>query len=445
MKSFRFILSICSAILTFSCSENPFAASPSTQHSIDYKISEQDILHYLNLYHNIHLTKSDINQRIIPVLNDGDTVMFIVNYDAGWELLSADARMPRVLAMSEVGNLDSIESLCSNPAQTDYIENLKDKITSLNDINEDIIMADDNWSDVSMVNESTDTWTDWYLTGVQLYRTDTMHDQDHLMLTKWNQTYPWNTKTPYMNSNMNNHCYTGCTIVAACQVLYYLQDFFNISVPIYGSCTCNAYIPDGAQFIQLNSSNVIFDESTVSDTYWDLMPLSFSSSSNHTYTATLMTHMGYLLGAKYKTTGTSAATYGIYDAYRNEFGIDCEKKYFSEIDEDLLIEQIVENKLPCILEMWNTNNEGHVVVLDGFRQIRRVYIYHYQKHNNQAEVIKREVSVSEYSNYVAINWGWGGSNDIDSSGATIWYNLGASWDTYNDFQEFICNFSLLAN
>lgn len=69
---------------------------------------------------------------------------------------------------------------------------------------------------------------------------------------------------------------------------------------------------------------------------------------------------------------------------------------------------------------------------------------HYQKHNNLAQRQYKDVSVAEYSNFVAINWGWGGSKDADSNG-TIWYNLGSSWYDYNDFKNVVCGFSLLNN
>ena len=399
-----------------------------------------DLLEYVSIRGQIQATKSDIGNQIIPVLNAEDTVMYIANYDNGWELLSADVRMPKVLAMCDSGHLSSIELLYSNPAQREYLESLSNKIISLNDVDEDIVMADDNWSVITPFSESPDTWTGWYLTGVQLYRTDTMHEQDHLMRTKWDQSYPWDTKTPYTNSNKTSHCYTGCTIVAACQVLYYLQDFFNVSIPIYGSCSCSAFIPDGMGYVMLDDDNVTFDTATLSDSYWDLMPLTYGNG-NHSYAATLMTYMGYLLGAKYKSAGTTATTFKIYDVYRNMFGFDCVKTYFNNIDVNYLKEHIVDDKLPCILEMWNPSGSGHVVVLDGFRQIRRAYIHHYQRHNNLAQRQYRDVTVTEYSNYVAINWGWGGTNDVDDdNGATIWYNLGSSWDSYNDFQEVVSEF-----
>ena len=444
MKIIHILFSLCVIVMAWACTKNfPDHQISSTEETIDYQVTTKDVLTYINMRGEETRTRAETEKLIIPVLNNQDTVMYIVNYAEGWELLSADVRMPKVLAMSDRGNLSSIESLYTNPAQIEYLNNLKNKITSLNSISGDIILAEDNWANITVANESSDTWTDWYLTGVQPYRTDTIYDQDHLMLTEWNQGYPWNIRTPYKNSNMNSHCYTGCTVVAACQVLYYLQDYFKVSVPIYGECICNTFIPDGSDFVVLNDINVTFDESTLSDSYWDLMPLSYSSSSLHSYTATLMTYMGYLLNAKYKTNGTSAATYRIYDAYHDVFGFDCIKTAFDNVDEEYLKEQIIDSQLPCILEMWNTSGDGHVVVLDGFRQIRRVYIYHYQKHNNLAQVIKRDQSVTEYSSYVAINWGWGGTNDNDSSGATIWYNLATNWDGYNDFQEVVCDFTPL--
>lgn len=445
MKIIRTLTLLCVIFGTLSCNKSfEYPMDTTAQIANTYKVSMNNVMDYVNMREKTHITKSDINRSIIPVLSTGDTVMYIVNYDNGWELLSADTRMPKVLAMCDSGNLSSIESLHTNPAQKNYWENISNKIMSLSNIDQNIAIADDNWTVITPLTESPDTWTNWYLTGVELYRTDTTHEQDHLMRTKWNQGNPWNAKAPYINSNKTIHCNTGCTVVAACQVLYYLRDYFNISIPIYGDCTCEAFIPEGKKYVILNDSNVTFDGNTLSDSYWNLMPLAFSSSCGHEYTATLMTYMGYLLRAEYLVNATGAATYNIYNAYRNVFGIDCVKTTFSNINIEYLIEQIVENKLPCIFEIWKSDDSGHVVVLDGLRQIRRTYIHHYQKHNNLAQRQYKDVSVAEYSNFVAINWGWGGSKDADSNG-TIWYNLGSSWYDYNDFKNVVCGFSLLNN
>ncbi len=51
-------------------------------------------------------TKSDLSYdiEITPILFQGrDTVMYVVNYFDGWEIVSGDTRTPAILAYSEIG------------------------------------------------------------------------------------------------------------------------------------------------------------------------------------------------------------------------------------------------------------------------------------------------------------------------------------------------------
>lgn len=55
-------------------------------------------------------------------------------------------------------------------------------------------------------------------------------------------------------------------------------------------------------------------------------------------------------------------------------------------------------------------------------------------------IMYRDYTDWEYCSYIAINWGWGGSQDQDSNG-TIWYRAGGVWNEYDLFNGMIYNFS----
>lgn len=69
--------------------------------SVFTKVTPAHIDAYLNGYKGIPKTRgADVS--VAPILNGIDTVMYLVNYpEGGWEVLSADTRVPKVLVMCE--------------------------------------------------------------------------------------------------------------------------------------------------------------------------------------------------------------------------------------------------------------------------------------------------------------------------------------------------------
>lgn len=50
------------------------------------------------------LTRANDGCSIVPYVYEGDTVMYVVNYAEGWELLSNDTSVPMVLAHAQSGS-----------------------------------------------------------------------------------------------------------------------------------------------------------------------------------------------------------------------------------------------------------------------------------------------------------------------------------------------------
>ena len=114
-----------------------------------------------------------------PVMNGSDTVMYLVNYpEGGWELLSADKRIPTRLMVGETGSDDILWNL----------------------YNTEVVYLDSTY-----VN--------------------------HLIPTRWSQDvayFKWyNRYVPFINNlkidSTSGRCVTGCVPVACAQVLNYLQ------------------------------------------------------------------------------------------------------------------------------------------------------------------------------------------------------------------------------
>ena len=443
MKS-KIIYLLIFSLLVWACEKDIVLESLNSEKL--HRVTQDNLISYLHACKGMGAdTKSLNNIDIKPVLHDGDTVMYIVNYDDGWDVLSADKRAPVILMSCDSGYLEEQE-LYQNEYQSDYVNTMKGAIYDLKKSDESYpISEEDNWNDIALLTESEDTWTDWYLTG-STTMIDTLAYQDHLLTTHWGQEGKWNNKVPFTNSLKTTHCYTGCVMVAGSQLLHYLH--YKLGVPnyIYTSSNSVAFIPDGVQFITLNDNNITFG--TNSNSCWDLMPLTQSDNvpqGRFDYVSTLMARIGYLTSAEYYRDGTGAFTLDLLSAFESEFSIKGYSKY--QADFNIVRKQIIEYKLPCIFSIMKSSSYGgHSVVVDGYKDIGIFTRMFYQKHNNLAQVIKKEERILEDRHqFVAINWGWDGTGDYDSgTGATIWYNTSTiDWRGYDTFKYMLYGFEVI--
>lgn len=451
MKKIVNIILILSACMICACVENDIdSINLGDIHKIKNNITISDITRYIiDCKYDGVPTKSFDAVNITPVLNGPDTVMYLVNYERGWEVLSADRRAPVVLMACDDGYI-SESDLYQNPYQSEYVDGIKAAISDLKSNDEvEVVSEVDNWNSIAPLAEDPDTWTDWYMTGATRL-IDTLANQDHLLVTHWGQRGAWNKKAPYTSVDKTSHCPTGCVMVAGSQLLYYLHYKIGCPQNIYGDCTCNAYIPDDVDYVKLNDENITFHEDTYGSRYWDLMPLSNTSSQSQTeynYVSTLMSRIGYLISATYTSTATSAYTYDLLNAFQSDYSVNGQLSY--SVDFDIVKEQIVTKQIPCIFSLGKSQSgSGHCVVADGYRQLQIFTRIFYQKHNNLAQIIKKEERILQgYQNYVAINWGWDGTGDYDSStGKTIWYNTETiDWQGYDTLKYMLYGFEAIAD
>ena len=429
----------CTGISPAGMPESSFTNAPAPS----FKVSQNDLSTYFSLKKGIsNETKLSQSVTVLPIITNNDTVMYLVNYEEGWEVLSADKRVPVVLMMCDKGNITENE-LYSNPYQSDYVEGMKDAISDLmSGMSIQAFSDEDNWNGVMPMDESYDTWTPWRLVGTHIDSICKLADQDHLLRTHWGQSGNWKIKAPYTSASKITHCPTGCVMVAGSQTLYYLHYRFRVPENTYGDCICNAYIKEREKSVKLNSSNCSFPEESLGNMYWDLMPLDKNSSSvsGFAHVSSLMSHLGYLISANYSVGSTSASTYKLSDAFKYSYSIDSRISY--DYDFDIIFNQISKEKLPCIFAIGRSDGIGHAVVVDGCRHYRVHTMFEYVKNNNRGDIQRMGQQVVTYKNYIAINLGWYGSADYDSTTkATIWYNAETvNWQDYTEFRYMIYDF-----
>ena len=376
--------------------------------------------------------------RIEPINKSGKTIMYMVNHEDGWELFSADMRISAVIAKGE-GSI-SYHQLSSNPITAYLFSSIEDNILAIRESksyenNNDL----DAWEKVL----PSRGWSDWIYVGFTDYGGSyTAGYLAHLMSTKWGQGTPWNVTSPIINGYFY-HANTGCVMVALAQVLYYLHGAIGEPVSIYGSCSVTDYVPYNS-YLVLNDTNTSFYN--LSSTYWQNIPLSSSdvNGTNHYPVSTLMTRLGFLLGASYVyDSNTYAQIDTIPQVLSSEYGISCEA---SSADMDEVFDQITNNHMPCIMGITSSDTTyRHAVVVDGYKRERRYGIMHYIRYNtDNGSVEHRDYSVNSLEDYACINWGYDGAGD-GSLGSPIWYNTNAPWVSidgihYSLFSEMVYDF-----
>lgn len=381
-------------------------------------LGEADILHYISLS-TPQSKSSDDDFSVTPYIVDGDTVMFVVNYSSGWEILSADARTPLLLAKSDAGRLsldtDSPEGLWISLMAADMKRVIESSDDELVFSQEEIDANRSRWPTSRMFDpnlpftpeDSLEVFGHWEL-FYEGYEQETVDTIPHLTVTQWDQIYPYNIYCP-SNSPV------GCAAVAAGQMLYYLHDK-------YGMPICS-------------HAGTILD--SLSTTY------SSNLSPAVDYTASFLYEAGIGMNMHYFGDFSWALPYNVVNFF-SSYGYDCTYGSFSES----AVKSSLMQELPVIvLAMDEFGSSGipdptgsHYFLIDGYMKKREFYVkkYMFVREDNSyqtpiPEEYRTEV-VSIFSPYIAavkMNWGWstqwGGSSQNDS-----WYLLTGSWVDYDD-------------
>ena len=426
-----------SALIVFVISScHPLSVDVTSSNSIGnvqaqlFNVAIDDVIEYINF--SKPLTKAS-DCSIEPIVVQNDTVMYLVNYSDGWELFSSDRRLSRILARSDRGNIN-IESVDLSPQQRSNFSAIASSIAEIKHRGDFILpdMFGDTWGDGPIL----DTSLVHELVCVLDHSDTTIIDyakQDHLLQTKWGQGYPWNLCAPYKNSLKLARTYTGCAVVAAAQVLYYLHNKFGVPSSTYGNATCDAFLQSPEDSIILSNNDVSFSD--LSNSNWQDMPLDRYASNGFDKVAALMLRIGYLYQAKYFSNRTSSRSSLALTVFPNNFGISCDifrpNSSDYSIYSEILEEEVCNRKVPVIMGVFDNDSlhpVGHSIVIDGYfhesKTITDTYAYYDVPVGGsvlpgQSPVTYQTTTTSEESTYVAINWGWDGSCDSDATGSTI--------------------------
>ena len=135
----------------------------------------------------------------------------------------------------------------------------------------------------------------------------------YLVITKWDQSSPYNLFCPEYPGGPGGRCYAGCVATAMSQIMKY----WNHPLQGQGSLTYNSGGSQGYPYFPGLSAN--FGETTYD---WDNMPISLSNSSTQVQkeaVARLMYHCGVSVRMNYAPDGSGANSQDVPGAISNYF------------------------------------------------------------------------------------------------------------------------------
>lgn len=222
-----------------------------------------------------------------------------------------------------------------------------------------------------------------------------------LLLTRWNQSEPYNDAIPTVMLNSAYKCVTGCGATALAQIMKYHECPSSVgqgqeSYTIYykNNSPSQGHFQYSQNPIDGYTSKTTFSADFGSTHYdWDNMLDSydgFFSQQEADAVATLMYHVGVAMGMNYTPSESGSSLYRTVSALSEHFGYDKSAKYVSRdyytnaAWEDMVYEELAAHR--PVLYAGHTASSGHMFVCDGYDASAAKNAYH-------------------------INWGWGGYCD----------------------------------
>lgn len=320
-----------------------------------------------------------------PYVEDGDTLLFIVQYGEGWEVYSASKAANMVLLSSDKGQFNWDDESFPPALKTILLENAQGikqlKETEPTDVHTSwgapSLKAEDyengnitlhkNGKSRSIRYPDTPSGT-WVLIESEEISRET-NQSPKLISTDWNQEYPWNLYSKKVETNFGlKRAPAGCVPIALSQYFYHTHYLNNIP-----STTITTAIPtsDGKDFLFSGNSSEV----------WNKMAKDNNSISGANESAIFIGHVGRLVKADYKESGTGATAENAIALLNKTYGIN-----FSSVAFDYsYIKNSIDQNYPIVASTRSNktsngtprNIVGHFFIVDQYQETTRTtkYIY----------------------------------------------------------------------
>ncbi len=389
-------------------------------------VSQEDVLAYV---HYKELSNKDLSlQSITPEFMDDcqDPILYIVQYNRGWEILSGDKRLSPVIYECSTG---VFEEQKDNLPLMSWIELSKCDIYEwrMGDYSSevtDVICNNLNfWTIVTNPDILLSIYPRTKSLGDQPIETDVLVDiiEDfevydsipHIIQTHWSQSSPFNAYCPLMSNSDTYRCPAGCTAVAGAQMLFFLHDKFG--VPQYGPnyASVSGHAPD----------NYVMDQYNFTTSAWNL----YSASDDKA--AVLIAYVGKSGNMSYGDDGSGMNENNLRTYVLGPNGINSE---YGDFDSDT-IRFYLSVGMPLIAAADRVDEldevHGHCFIIDRYMRYRKSTTYVYESRpvniGNAPMPIPHRFSFTVYGepyiSKIGMNWGYGSNYD------GVMYTVGGTW------------------
>lgn len=345
-----------------------------------------------------------------------DTVMYLLKYADGWEMMPSDKRFPLRVAYNDEGTLDYTNM---HDAQRAWFESMAEEIHVMKKQGKGI----ENeyckvWNALTKKSKKKDKSISRGNNGEWIYHNtreeSTITEKPHLITTAWHQgvTGPlqfveaYNIFCPIQSNGLYNKP-AGCTAVAGGQVLFYFykQGWSLAGIP-------NVATPNS------NMSEYSYTEPT--NAVWNYVQLGYTNAI-----AKLLGHIGFLSNMTYYDDKSEATLAQLTDALLH-YGVDGTLQDSWDITK---MRNNLSSNLPVIVSMAGVDNKykrtAHSLIVDGYKQITTrytdVYIYIEDPNSYQGDMYDHDEGMNPVPEegptqedtyttsaiYLYVNWGDG--------------------------------------
>lgn len=215
--------------------------------------------------HSSVMTKSGENGvlSIAPILNNKqDTVMFLINYNHGWEIIAADKRLPTTLFESEFGHF----AFEKDDPLTMWLDIVSDDMTRIMSVSNEHLAFTQEEIDYNMslwdaIDVPIDTFVIDASEGMYvLYSMETediaYDERTHILPTRWHTGSPYNSRLPMSTIFSSEHVFASSGTVATAQMLYFLHATIGAPHEMVGE----AFYLDDSTLVSNSWSSDVWDQ-----------------------------------------------------------------------------------------------------------------------------------------------------------------------------------------
>jgi len=404
---------------------------------------------------------------IVPIIWEDEPCLFVLQFNEGFEIISADKRSPVPIASN---NHDSFRE-CNDPdGFGGHLNLIAEEIwflkhgflTDPTPEGEEYIQSSlEFWRMVNSDEEfienhsiktkghilpEPDPTPIGHLVVINVSSEEVIYDSiPHLTVTTWGQWAPYNTFCPddLDTNSAPKTCPAGCVAIAGAQMLYFLhfKDGVPVNSPSQGVCTGHVY-----------DNTVYQDFWGPTDTLWGYMspPLWWLNVP----AALLIGDIGKKLHMDYHWDGSGAYTEDLVDDVFSPYGWN--STYINYYDSGVIRTSLI-NGYPVVCAGQRVDRGvskiGHCFLVDRYKRYRTKTTTTYEWVSDETDPEAstfllppyQEITYSSpFISYYGMNWGQGGSGD------EIWCSMEGIWQYYNQTpysynRKIIHSFSIINN